>query len=295
MVRNSRQKFSLSKLFLSTAIALILSGCSVSLKYLTDRNNLVKIPQIVVSVAPELKENSLHISGKVLLENPSQSDLKLEKLFFDIKDESGGTIEQAELSWQKSSIKSLERIEAPLDIKLPGDILNKNELHVFLKTNILYQKLNIKIPFNNKVAILQLANLKNSLKGPMLVTIYSALKPDILGNMSVDYVLELSNPFSIDLLLSGGLKIYFDPSKIIGEAKTKEILVKENDITQIKDTIVIEENLKKIIFDELVKNGSQLKMDFSGDLTVAKTDIKIPFRIKAVQSIDFSLFPKTKD
>jgi len=288
-------KVFIQRFSLLIAALLFFSGCSVGLKYLTDKNNLVKIPQIAVSVEPELRENCLFVTGAVFLDNPSESDLRLDKLFFEIKDETNQTIAQSELSWQKSSLKSLERIEAPLDIKLSSEVLNKNELQVFLKTNIVYDKLNIRIPFNSKVAILRLTSLKNSLKGPMLATVLYALKPDLLGNMSIDYVLEIANPFSVDLLLNGELKLYFNPEKIIGSTSIKDIQLKENNRTEIKNTVELEESLKKIIFDELVKNNSQLKLDFSGNLKVSKTDIVIPFRIKTVQSIDFSLFPKSKD
>ncbi|MDP8260221.1 MAG: hypothetical protein P9L96_04385 [Candidatus Gygaella obscura] len=278
-------------LFLLVGVILF-SGCSIGLQYLTNRNNLVRIPQILVDIEPLFKQNFVEIKGKLILTNPSKSNLKLEKIYLFIKDAQGVQLKKLELDWQKPETPTDVSMICPIDIKLDLAVLNNDELSVFLKTDIIYKKLKLKIPYDNKVATLHLKSMKQSLKGPMIATIFSALKPGLLGNISVDYVIEFVNTFEIDLLLDGDIRLYFDKEKIIGSSAIRNVILNSGQPTLIEDTIKIEENLRKIIFDEFVKKSSQLKIDFCGFLKVAKTGISIPINIKSIQSVDFSLFSK---
>ncbi len=287
------RNFSSKIIILLLLVAVILfSGCTIGLQYLTNRDNLVRIPQILVNVEPYFKANSVKIMGELILTNPAKSDLKLEKIYLSIKDVNGNPIKKLELDWQKPLSPTDVSMVCPIDIKLDLDVLNNDELSLFLKTDIIYKKLKLKIPYDNKVAVLHLKSLRQSLNGPMIATVYFALRPDLLSNISLNYVLEFVNPFEIDLLLEGDIKLYFEKDKTIGSSLIKNVLLRSGQPTKLEDTIKIEESLKKIIFDEFVIKSSQLKIDFCGFLKVAKTDISIPVSIKSIQSIDFSLFSK---
>jgi hypothetical protein len=188
------------KVVITLLFALTLcSGCASSLKVMVGKEKLVRIPQIVAHLEPSLERDRLLILGKIILQNPSESDLQLGKINLKIQDESGNLLSQIDTNWQRERIKSKEIIQAPVKFSLPIEILNKDLIQVTLNTNLLYKKLNIQLPIKSRIAVLHLKSFRNSISGPMSMTIYTKLRSDIFGNASVEYTLDITNPFNVDV------------------------------------------------------------------------------------------------
>ena len=134
-------------------LILVSAGCALPLKYLIGGEKAVRIPQLVAHLEPSLRDNKIVISGKIVLENPTESDLALDKIFLKVKDAKGNIINKAELDWERPQIKSRGSIEAPVEFFLPLKILNQQTVQLSLKTTILYKALSIRIPIESEIAV----------------------------------------------------------------------------------------------------------------------------------------------
>ena len=273
-------------------LIVICCGCASSLKVLVGKEKLVRVPQIVAHLEPSLERDKFLVFGKLVLQNPTESDLILGKINLTIQDESGNLINQIVTDWQRQSIKSRDFIQAPIKISLPLEILNKDLIQITLATNLFYKKLGIQLPIKNKIAVIHLKNLKDSLRGPLNMTIYSKLRSDILGNASIDYSLEIVNPFNVDLQMEDALlKIYTNQKPDIAKTHLGKAVLVSKQATQIKGLIKLQKTFSAIIIQEFIA-GHAVKAKLTGILRIPKTDVIIPFSLESVQEIDFSLFKK---
>ncbi len=271
-------------------VILFSSGCASSLKVLAGREKMVRIPQIVAHLEPSLERDKFLVFGKIVLQNPGESDLSLDRITLIIQDESGNLLNKTEANWQRRAIKSREFIQAPVRFSLPLEVLNKDLIQITLITNLLYKKLNIQLPIKSKVAVLHLKSFKNSLSGPLELVVNSKLRSDILGNASIEYTLDITNPFNVDLEMDEAmLKIYTQQNSDIGETSLAKTLLIPKKINRISGMIKLKKAFSAVIIREFIA-GHAVRSQLKGNLRVAKTDILIPFTVESAQEIDFSLF-----
>ncbi|MGE5197392.1 MAG: hypothetical protein ACM3IL_02685, partial [Deltaproteobacteria bacterium] len=64
----------------------LLSGCASMVKFIAGTKTL-EIPQIVAYLEPVLRNNKITVSGKIVIQNPTESALDLEKIYLTVKDE----------------------------------------------------------------------------------------------------------------------------------------------------------------------------------------------------------------
>lgn len=272
----------------------ILSGCASSLKVIVGKEKLVRIPQIVAHLEPSLERDKFQVLGKIILQNPSESDLSLGKINLIIQDESGNILSQIDASWQRERIKSKELIQAPVKFSLPIEVLNKDLIQVTLNTNLLYKKLNVQLPIRSKIAVLHLKSFRNSISGPMSMLVYTKLHSDILGNASLEYSLDITNPFNVDVAMEeANLKIYTKEKPQIGKISLAKTLLVSKKQTRINGVIKLQKFFSTMIIQEFA-SGHPIRIQLSGNLRIPKTDISIPFTLESIQEVDFSLFPKLK-
>lgn len=279
----------------SLAVILVLflsaiAGCASSFKVISGREKLVRIPQIVAHLEPMLERDKLLVLGKLVLQNPTESDLILSGINLKLQDESGNVIEQINTDWQRDLIKSREFIQAPVRVSLPIEILNRDVIQITLSTNLTYKKLNIRIPIKSKIAVIHLKAFKNSLSGPLEMVVYSKLSSDIFGSAALDYRLEIANPFNVDLQLEDVLlKIFTKQNPDIAKTHLAKTLLISKKSSQINGSIKLQKTFSALIIREFIA-GRAIRAQLSGRLRVPKTDISVPFSLESVQEIDFSLF-----
>lgn len=275
-------------------MVMLIAGCALPLKYLIGAEKAVRIPQVVAHLEPSLKNNQIIVGGKIILENPTESDLLLDKIFLTVKDGQEKIISKIELNWEKPQIKSRGQMEAPVEFFLPLRILNQQTIQISLKTAVIYKVLSVRIPIESEIAVFHLAPLRNSLTGPLEVTMYTQIHSDLLGNAVVKFRFDIINPFNVDLLFEDGqFKVYAQAKDEIGKALMQKTLLASKKETQIQGEFMIKNIFRDILVNEFIK-GHAVKANLSGRLRLPETDIFVPFKVEAVQEIDFSLFSGLK-
>ncbi|MBU0635091.1 MAG: hypothetical protein KKB82_04560 [Candidatus Omnitrophica bacterium] len=279
----------MKRLSLLLLMLFIVCGCSPFVVKLATGGRGVVLPQVVANFEPVLKENKLFIVGSLVIENTSESDIKLDRIVLVFKDEKGKIIEKAALSWQKASIAYRDKLEAPLEIKLDLSVLNKDYISVSVQTGFTYKKFNTYIPVKNELAVIHLGFLKESINRTFCVTTYTKVYSNILGGVKMDYLLQIINPAAIDLLLEKGvIRIYTNEKGDITKTALPATVFKTNQENQIKGTLDLGN-----IFGTLIKLDfgkiHPLRLRFSGQLRVPDTDIRMPFQIELMQEVDFVL------
>ena len=264
-------------------------GCASIAKLVIGKRG-IEIPQIVAHLEPVLRDNKITILGKIVIQNPTESDLDLDKIYLSIEDENNNILGKDVLNWENPSVTPKNELESPVKIDLSLSVLTKKSIIVFLQTAFSYKRLGIRVPIASKVAILHLDALKETITRPLYVNIYTKLRTNIFGYSSIDYVLNITNPISIDLLLDDGvIHIYTSDGKEIAKSNFVQTLFKASQSNQIKGTIKIGNIFGKLIREEFIKRRP-LRFELSGKLKVPKTDISMPFKIESVQEIAFSLY-----
>lgn len=265
------------------------SGCGSLAKIIVGKRGL-EIPQIVAHLEPLLKENKITVLGKIIIQNPTQSDLGLGKIYLTFEDENNNVLGGDVLEWESQSVLSGKELEAPVKIDLDLSVLNKKNITVLLQTTFTYRALDIRIPVESKVAVLHLSALRETITKPLYVDIYTKLFTKILGDSAIEYVLSITNPLSIDLLVEDGLiRIYTLEGKDIALSSLPGTLFGASQSNQIKGSIKIGNIFGKLIRDEFIKHRP-LRFQLSGKLRIPDTDIYIPFKIESSQELAFSLF-----
>lgn len=247
-----------------------------------------RIPQLVTHLEPRLQNSQIIIDGRIILENPTESDLALDKISLWVRDNSGELISRVELQWNAAQIKSKASIEAPVELSLPLKILNQQTINISIKTAVTYKVLAIRIPIESEIAVFHLAPLRDSLTGPMEITMSTRLSSDIFGNAVVNYRFDIINPFSVDLELEGAQFVVHTQEKgTLARAVLPRTILTSKQPVAIAGQFKIKNILRDIFLDELAR-GHAIKARLSGRLRLPETGIVIPFKAEAIQEIDFS-------
>lgn len=277
-----------SVILISSALFLI-SGCAPLAKVVV-RDQGVRIPQIAAYLKPVLKDNTIAVLGKIVIQNPTESELVLDNMQLAVKDENNNILDKEVLEWKTSSVKSRSELESPVAINLSLSVLNNNSISIFIQTAVIYKTLDLRIPIESKIAVLDLDALKETITRPLSVGIYTKLQADILGNASISYVFTITNPLSINLILEDGeIGIYTAGGSAVAKGALRKTLFKGSQSNQIKGMIKIGNVLGRLIRIEFI-NKRPLRFRLSGKLKVANTNISMPFKVESVQEIAFSLF-----
>ena len=67
-------------------VMFLISGCT-AWRYLTGKKDIVKIPQILADIKPVLADNAILITGKILIQNPNETNLELSEVQLSFLDE----------------------------------------------------------------------------------------------------------------------------------------------------------------------------------------------------------------
>lgn len=269
--------------------ACLICGCSGLAKMVVGQKGL-EIPQIVAHLEPSFKDNYINISGKIVIQNPTESALDMDRISLEIRDENKDILAQDVLDWEKPSVTSGAELEAPVAIKLGLPALKNKSIVVWIHTGFTYKKFNLHIPIESRVAVLHLEALKETITRPLNINIFTKLRSTIAGDSSVDFVLSLTNPLSIDLSLEEvEIFILTLDGKEIAKSILPATFFKGSQSNQINGSIRIGNIWGKLIRGESAR-GKPLKFQLSGKLVMPGTDISMPFRIESVVEINFSLF-----
>jgi hypothetical protein len=268
----------------------LLNGCASMALFAVGKEGL-KVPQIVAYVQPVLRDNQINLRGKITIQNPTKTSLALEGIELTIKNEDGAVISQENLRWEMPVVESKDELDSPVSVILPLDVLGNRSLEVHVKTAFLYKTFRLRVPLESKIAVIDLAELKESLSRPLNVSIYTKLKSNLFGRSAIDYVLSLNNPLNVDLVLQDAMiGIYTSSSKVFAESRLADTVFTAAKSTQLKGTIEIGNILGKLSRSGFIFKPRLIKFSIRGRLCMAKTGILIPFRIDSVQEAKFSLF-----
>ncbi|MFH0826971.1 MAG: hypothetical protein V1923_03675 [Candidatus Omnitrophota bacterium] len=264
------------------------SGCASLANLIVGKNNL-RIPQLVANLEALLKENKITVLGKITIQNPTASDLGLDKIYLTIKGEGEEVLGENILEWERPDVKPQQRLESPVKLSLSLGVLNNESISIFIRTAFTYKKLGLRIPIESEVAVLDLSALKETITRPLHVNIYSQIRATLSGNASIDYVLSITNPLSIDLVMDeGAIRILTLEGQDIAKSDFARTLFKGAQSNKIKGSLKIGNIFRKVIRQEFIKKHP-LNIELSGRLRVPETDIFMPFKIESVQEIRFSL------
>lgn len=270
-------------------ISIFAFGCA-SLANLVIGKGGLQIPQVVANLEPLLKENKITVLGKIVIQNPTESDLGLDKIYLIIKGDREEILGQDVLEWERPDVKSRQELESPVRLSLSLGALNNESISIFIRTAFTYKKLGVRIPIESKVAVLDLDALKETITRPFYVNIYSRIRTTLSGNASIDYVLNITNPLSIDLVLDeGAIRIFTLEGQDIAKSDFAQTLFKGAQSNKIKGSMRIGNIFRKVIRQEFIRRHP-LNIELSGRLRVPETNIFMPFKIESVQEIRFSLF-----
>ena len=273
-----------SLIFLNT---FIVSGCA-SLAKLAVGKNGVEIPQVVAHLEPSLINNRITVSGRIVIQNPTKSSLDLDKIYLEIRDENKIVLEKAVLDWEKSSVTSKHELEAPVTIDLGLAALNSKSMAVFIRTGFTSKQFGLHVPIESKVAVLHLEGLKEIIARPFYVNIFTKLHSTIFGNSSVDFVIGITNPLSIDLVLEDGIiSVNTMEDKRIAKTRIARTLFKGSQANQIKGSIGIGNIWGRLISSESARQHP-LKLQLSGHMRIPNTKIFIPFKIESIVELKLS-------
>jgi len=265
----------------------LISGCASLAKLVVGKDG-IEIPQIIAHLEPSLAGDRITVSGKIIIQNPTKSSLDLDKIYLEIRDENKAVLEKTVLDWEEASVTSKHELEAPVTVNLGLAALNNKSITVFIRTGFTYKQFGLHIPVESKVAVLHLEALKDIIARPFYVNIFTKFRSTIFGNSSVDFVIGITNPLSINLVLEDGvISINTLEGKDIAKTKIPRTLFKGSQSNQIKGSIRIGNIWGKLIRNESVKQRP-LKFQLSGHMRIPDTDIFIPFKIESVMEIKFS-------
>ncbi len=270
-------------------MAVIISGCAPLGKFIIGKRGIA-IPQIVAYLEPVFKENKIRVTGKIVIQNPTESALDLDKIFLTITDENNAILGQDILSWENPRVISKQEREAAVGINLGLSVLNKKSLTVFIRTTFTYKAMDLRIPIQSKVAVIDLDALKETIARPLYVNIFTKFHSNIFGRSSIQYILSIANPLSIDLVLEDSvIRIYSAEGKDFLRISLAKTLFKGSQSRQITGSINVGNILSKLIRNEISKRHP-LIFQLSGKLRVPDTEIYIPFKIESTQEISISFF-----
>jgi hypothetical protein len=264
----------------------LLCGCASLVRFAVGSKGF-EIPQIVAHLEPVLRDNNIAVLGKIVILNPTQSVLGLEKVDLAIKDENGLFLARDVLQWERLSVMSGEELEAPVKIVLPLATLNRDSIVVYLSTAFNYKKWRVRVPVENKVAVLHLRAIKESILKPLYVRSYNKLRTTFLGKAFLEYDFFITNPIGIDLLFEGGkVGVYTAGGTGIVKGDIPGVLFKAAQASELKGTISLGNIFDRLIGPEFF-GKRPLRFEFSGKLRIPDTDLSMPVRVEFIQEIVF--------
>lgn len=266
-----------------------ISGCASLAKFVLGKDGL-KVPQIVAHLEPFLADNKITIRGKIIIQNPTEGSLDLDKIYLEFRDEDKDILEKTVLDWERPTVTSRQELEAPVTINLGLEALNKESISVFIRTGFTYKALGLHIPIESNVAVLHLGALEESISQPLSVNFSTNLHSTIFGNSSVDYVLDIATPLSVDLILEEGvIRIYTLEGRDIAKGKFPRTLLAGSQANHVEGTIKIGNIWRQLIRSEAMRRRP-LKFQVSGNLRIPKTSIFIPFKVESAIEVSLSFF-----
>lgn len=269
----------------------LVCGCASLISKMVVRHNNY-VPQIVAHLEPALRENKIFIAGKIAVQNLTESDLALENVLLTIQDETGKVLVRPIINWEGGFIRAGGELVSGIEIELDLAVLDKEELNIFLKTGFIYKKLNLRIPIENKVAVLHLGALRRSIIRPLGVSISTKFYPDIYGDVSIEYALGITNPAAVDLMLEETvIRICPGEKNAAVESAVKPALFSAEKISRLNGFIKLEKKTSAAIIRQFIQ-GKPVRVEVSGKLRLPGTEVFMPFNIESVQELDFSLFSK---
>jgi len=282
----------LKKSVLWSLCFLSVTGCVAPLKYVIARKARAGIPQVVAYLQPAVENDRIQISGKIVLQNMQDFDLKPGRVFIEVRDENGRLLDKTDFDWQARDAAHKQETQAFLDISLPLTILSRKQIVLFLSTEVFYEALGVTLPIKSKLAVLDLAMLKKTIVRPLDVAVHTRIYCDISGNTSADFVFDIANPTGAGLVLREGLvKIYTREKGDIARMAVPPIVFKPGEKKHIQDKMDLG-NIFKTVMTQKILSVYPLRIKMSGELAIPGTDIFMPFSIEAVQEFDFSLLPR---
>jgi hypothetical protein len=281
----------LKKIFffiLLLCIPLFSSGCVAFFARMVIGSKGIAIPQIVAHLEPVLRDNKISVLGKVVIQNPTESALELDKLYLTIKDENDAVVGQNVFEWELPSVVSKKELEAPVAIDLALETLNKESLTIILKTTVTHKGFGIRIPIESKIALFNLNFLRESITRPLAVNIYTKLIAYSFGQSSINYTLTITNPVSVDLLFEkGSVRIYAGKGGVIAINKLTPTLFKASESSQIKGVLKLGNIFGRLKELEYIRRNP-VRVQVSGKLRVPGTDIAMPFKVESLHEVSFS-------
>lgn len=280
----------IKKIILASSVFIavfFISGCAHFAKLVVGKDG-IEIPQIVAHLEPSLLNNKIIVLGKIVIQNPTKSSLDLDKIYLEIRDENKAVLEKAVLDWERPNVTSKHELEAPVTIKLGLSALNSKNIAVFIRTGFTYKQFGLHIPIESKVAVIHLEALKEIITRPFYANIFTKLHSTIFGNSSVDFVVEITNPLSIDLAFDDGMvSVATSEGKDVAKTRFAHTVFKGSQSNQLKGSIGIGNIWGRLMRSESA-NKRPLKFQLSGHMNIPGTGIAIPFKIESVVAIKFS-------
>lgn len=272
---------------------LALSGCAPVAKFAVGSRGL-EIPHIVAYLEPALRDNKVIVSGKIVIHNPTESALDLDKIRLTIKDENDAVLASDILEWERPQAMAKADIESKVRFDLSLSSLDKKFIAFYLQTAFTYKLFNIRIPVESKIAVLGLDALRETIARPLNITIYTKLQSKIFGYSSVEYLVNIANPFSIDVVLENArIRVHTEDGLDIAESTAPAALLTAYGTNKIAGSIEIGNIFRKLIRLEVAQRRP-LRFQLSGVLRVPDTNISMPFNIESVQEIHFSFLDRLR-
>lgn len=270
----------------------LVCGCSPLIARLIVNHENIRVPEIIADLEPVLGENQIIVLGKIVINNPTESVFGLRDMLLIVRDDQGNVLSESVLKWEKTDIASNDNLSAPVEIKFNLAVLNREYIDVIVKTEFYYRKLSLRVPIENKVAVLHLNSLKESIQRRLNVSIYTKFLPDFSGEVSVGYVVSIINPVSIDLLLEEGIiQVSAGGEDESVKSLLAPVLFKSGQQTRVEGFIKFDKKFGRKVVGEFIK-GSPVKIIVTGKLRLPETGIFMPFKIESIQELDFSLFQR---
>lgn len=271
-------------------VGIILCGCSPIISKLITSQNNIRIPQVTAHLEPVFKRSKINLSGRIIVNNPTHSAIELENIFLAIKDNEGNLLAESFLRWSKERLESGDYIDADVDISLDLSVLDKEYISVFLKTGFVYNQLKMRIPLEDEVAVLYLTALRESIKKPLEVSIFTKFYLDLSGEVNVKYVLGITNPIAVDLELDDGLiQVYTDIVSGGMNDLIPSTLFRAAEKTEVEGVIRLQKMFGVSVARQFISERP-VNIEVSGKLKIPRTEVFMPFHVKSIQQLDFSLF-----
>lgn len=264
-----------------------IAGCGTVLRYISGSKNVVRIPQIIAEISPALKDNAIVIAGNLLVQNNNESDLQIKDVTVSIFDRKESLLTQETLKWQSGTINPRAEAILPISLRLGLKSLESGLIKVKIKTEILHKGLGIKIPVDSTVAVLNLDSIKHDLMRPLELKIHTKIFPKGLRGISLNYSINIINPFNVDLALKNiELVVFSSQNDKLSKTIIRDCLLKSGENTEIKGNADLKEIIGSINAADFFHNRP-LHIRLTANLCLPDTNIVTPLSIESVTEFMF--------